>query len=64
MTVEATVPSFDEALEAIYAIAPPPAEVKKEEALSREDRIRRQQVQAVAGFEGKIARYERQAERG
>lgn len=63
MTVEATVPTFDEALEAIYPLAPPPAAVRKEEAVSREERIRRQQEQAVAGFEAKIARYERLAER-
>jgi predicted ribosome quality control (RQC) complex YloA/Tae2 family protein len=36
--------------------------VAKQEALSREERIRRQQAQAVAGFEAKIARYERLAE--
>jgi predicted ribosome quality control (RQC) complex YloA/Tae2 family protein len=62
MAVEATCPSFDEALEALYPLAPPKAEVKKEEALGREERIRRQQEQAVAGFEKKIARYERLAE--
>ena len=62
MKVEATYPSFDEALEALYPLAPPPAAVAKTEALSREERIRRQQVTAVAGFEAKIARYERLAQ--
>lgn len=60
--VEATLPSFDEALEALYPLAPPKAAVVKQEELSREERIRRQQVTAVAGFEQKIARYERLAE--
>ncbi len=63
MTVDATCPSFDAALESLTPPAPPPAAVKKQEALGREERIRRQQEQAVAGFETKIARYERLAER-
>ncbi|HIH04173.1 MAG TPA: fibronectin-binding domain-containing protein [Methanoregulaceae archaeon] len=62
MKVEATLPSFDEALEALYPHAPPKAAVAKQEELSREERIRRQQVTAVVGFEAKIARYERLAE--
>ncbi len=62
MEVEAECPSFDECLEAIYPLAPTAPVVAKQEALSREERIRRQQVTAVAGFEAKIARYERLAE--
>jgi predicted ribosome quality control (RQC) complex YloA/Tae2 family protein len=53
---------FDAALEALYPLAPPVKEVEKREALSREERIRQQQEQAVAGFEQKIRRYERIAE--
>ncbi len=62
MKIETECPSFDECLEAIYPLAPPPKAVEKQEAVSREERIRRQQVAAVAGFETKIARYERLAE--
>lgn len=62
MEVERECASFDEALEALYPLAPPPKAVAKQEELSREERIRRQQVTAVAGFEAKIARYERLAE--
>jgi predicted ribosome quality control (RQC) complex YloA/Tae2 family protein len=62
MKVDAAFPTFDEALEALYPLAPPKAAVAKSEALSREERIRRQQITAVAGFEQKIARYERLAQ--
>ncbi|NLX49684.1 MAG: fibronectin-binding domain-containing protein [Methanospirillum sp.] len=62
MEVETGCPTFDACLESIYPLAPLPKVVKKQETLSREERIRRQQSAALAGFEQKIARYERLAE--
>ncbi|MBP1928089.1 putative ribosome quality control (RQC) complex YloA/Tae2 family protein [Methanolinea mesophila] len=52
--------AFNEALESFFPlIQKPEKETKKAEKVSREERIRRQQVAAVKKFEEKIARTER-----
>ncbi len=55
-------PTFDEALEAIYPLSPTAKVVEKREQVSREERMRRRQEQALSGFEEKIKRNERIAE--
>ncbi len=62
MTPTQTFASFDEALEVFYPLAPTVKVVEKREEVSREERMRRQQEQAVIGFEQKIQRNERVAE--
>lgn len=54
--------SFEEALEAIYPPSRPERLVGTRERVSREERVRRRQEQALAGFEEKIRKYERIAE--
>ena len=62
MTPTRTFAGFDEALETFYPLAPTEKVVEKREEVSREERMRRQQEQAVIGFEQKIRRNERIAE--
>ena len=62
LTTPGPYPSFEEALEAFYPLKPPEKVVERREQVSREDRMRRRQEQALAGFEEKIRRNERIAE--
>ena len=55
-------PAFDEALEVFYPLKPTEKVVEKREQVSREERMRRRQEQALSGFEEKIRRNERVAE--